>query len=278
MLTLNTSVVMGTDAVHAETKTRDPSFVMPGHHCHSCCELFYVHKGECRFLIDDRIQDLRAGDFILIPPMALHYTRYVFGSCTRTVILFRREDVADDVLSCLPDSKAFLTETRVVQVLAGEQARVEKCLSQIVEEEKNDDPCSAPIRRCIFQGLLLLCRRICGFLPGAPSDIQTTDKQILEAARFISENYMHPLTTGDVAKEIGYSPNYLSRKFRLSAGIGLHEYIVFVRLHHAAQELISSSDSITSIALRCGFSDSNYFKDSFKKKYGVTPRNYRKIR
>ena len=48
-------------------------------------------------------------------------------------------------------------------------------------------------------------------------------------------------------------------------------------LQHAAQELVSTSDSITTIALRCGFSDSNYFKDSFKKKDGVTPRNYRKI-
>ena len=76
---------------------------------------------------------------------------------------------------------------------------------------------------------------------------------------------------------MGFSPNYLSRRFRRAAGIGLHEYIVFVRLQHAARELISSSDTVTDIALRCGFSDGNYFKDAFKKKYGVTPRAYRKI-
>ena len=87
---------------------------------------------------------------------------------------------------------------------------------------------------------------------------------------------MNPITTADVARAVGFSPNYLTRRFREAAGIGLHEYIVFVRLHHAAQELLSTADSITDIALRCGFSDSNYFKDSFKKKYGVTPRNYRK--
>ena len=88
---------------------------------------------------------------------------------------------------------------------------------------------------------------------------------------------MYPITTADVARAVNFSPNYLSRRFRAEAGIGLHEYIVFVRLHHAAQELLSTTDSITAIALRCGFSDSNYFKDSFKKKYGVTPRSYRKI-
>ena len=115
------------------------------------------------------------------------------------------------------------------------------------------------------------------FRPGTVGDIQTTDQQIMNAARFISENYMRPLSTQEVARAVGFSPNYLSRRFRQSAGIGLHEYIVFVRLHHAAQELIATFDSITDIALRCGFSDSNYFKDSFKKKYGVTPREYRKM-
>ena len=99
----------------------------------------------------------------------------------------------------------------------------------------------------------------------------------VQAAHYINEHYMNPMTTADVAQAVGFSPNYLSRKFRTAAGIGLHEYLVFVRLHHAALELISTHDSITTIALRCGFSDSNYFKDSFKKKYGVTPRDYRKL-
>ena len=75
---------------------------------------------------------------------------------------------------------------------------------------------------------------------------------------------------------MGYSPNYLSRKFKEAVGVGVHEYIVFIRLQNAANELLSTKDTITEIALRCGFSDGNYFKDAFKKKYGLTPRDYRK--
>ena len=60
--------------------------------------------------------------------------------------------------------------------------------------------------------------------------------------------------------------------------LGVHEYLMFVRLQHAALDLVSTGDSITEIALRSGFSDSNYFKDAFKKKYGVTPSAYRKNR
>ena len=55
----------------------------------------------------------------------------------------------------------------------------------------------------------------------------------------------------------------------------VHEYLVLLRLKSAALELLSTQDSITEIALRNGFSDSNYFKDAFKKMYGVSPRAYR---
>ena len=55
----------------------------------------------------------------------------------------------------------------------------------------------------------------------------------------------------------------------------MHEYLTFIRLRSAAHELASTADSVTEVALRCGFSNSNYFKDAFKKQYGCTPRAYR---
>jgi len=267
----------GIDGVHAETKIRDQHFIMKGHHCHSCYELFYVESGDCRFLIDEHIFDLHTGDFILVPPMALHYTRYLFGPCRRTVILFRGEDVADEVRRCLPREDRFFSETSVFQTPQAYRGQITGCLKEMAAEEKIRDERSAVLLKLKLQSLLLLCSRVCNFLFEPPAEIHTTDQQILQAAHFICRNYTEPLTSADVARAVGFSPNYLSRKFRAAAGIGLHEYIVFVRLQHAAQELVSTSDSITTIALRCGFSDSNYFKDSFKKKYGITPRNYRKI-
>lgn len=262
--------------VHAETKLRDQRFVMRGHHCHTCYELFYVESGDCRFLIDEHIFDLHPGDFILVPPMGLHYTRYVFGPCRRTVVLFREEDVSEEVRMCMPRAAHFFAETAVFQAPEAYRGQIIALLREMTAEEKIRDGCSALLLKTRLHTLLLLCSRVCNFLFEPPADIHTTDQQILQAAHFICQYYTEPLTSMDVARAVGFSPNYLSRKFRASTGIGLHEYLVFVRLQHAAQELISTADSITAIALRCGFSDSNYFKDSFKKKYGLTPRSYRK--
>ena len=263
------------DAIHAETKLRDPAFIMNGHHCHTCFELFYVENGDCRFLINDHIHDLHAGDFILIPPMVLHYTRYVFGPCRRTVLLFQQSDVSEATRQCMPST--FFEETNIFQAPIAYREQLSGCLKRILAEEKVNDATSVPLRQVLLQELLLLCSRVCYWLSEPPVNIHTTDQEILHAARYISEHYMQPITTEDVAQAVGFSPNHLSRKFRQSAGVGLHEYLVFIRLDHAASELISTGDSITTIALRCGFSTSNYFKDTFKKKYGVTPRQYRKM-
>ena len=138
-----------------------------------------------------------------------------------------------------------------------------------------EDELSAPLLYFQLQELLLFCVRVCNFLQEMPARIQTTNRQVLEAARFISQNYMRPITTAEIAQAAGYSPNYLTREFREKTGIGIHEYLVFIRLQQAAMELLSTNDTITQVALRCGFSDGNYFKDVFKKKFGITPREYR---
>ena len=276
MESISQAQAAGTEGIHAESRVRDSSFVMTGSHCHTCFELFYVENGECRFLIDDHIFDLHTGDFILVPPMSLHYTRYVFGVCKRTVILFRLEDVSEEIRQHLPQGDAFFTHSSIFQVPEAYRNQIQNSLRQMISEEKINDDRSHLIRKLVLQGVLLLCSRVCIFPSKPPVEIHTTDYQLLQAANYINAHYMNPLSTSEVAQAVGFSPNYLSRKFRTAAGIGLHEYIVFVRLHHAAEELISTNDSITTIALRCGYSDSNYFKDSFKKKYGVTPRAYRK--
>ncbi len=268
----------GTDGVHAESRQRDPSFVMTGHHCHSCFELFYVEGGECRFLIDDHIFDMHAGDFILVPPMALHYTRYIFGECRRAVILFREKDILEEVWEGLRSADKSFREAGIFQGPEAYRGQVAGCIKQMIAEEKLSDAHSALIRKICLNGLLLLCARVCRFLSELPADIHTTDRQILQASYFISAHYMNPITAHDIARAAGFSANHLSRKFLQVTGIGLHEYLVFVRLHHAAMELVTTDDSITVIALRNGFSSSNYFKDAFKRKYGVTPRQYRMMK
>ena len=263
------------DRIYAETRVRDAGFVMPSYHCHNYFELFYVESGACRFLAEDHLYDLHAGDFMLIPPQFLHYTRYLFGACKRSTVFFRLEDLDPKMTALLPYDGQFLETLRLFQASLPFQETASGLLARMVAERETDDVLTEFLLPMQLQELLLLCSRNCRFLDDLPAEIPTTDRQILLAARFISEHYMEPITTADIAQAASFSPNYLTRKFREAAGLGVHEYLVYVRLKQAAKDLAATRDTITQIAFRNGFSDSNYFKDAFKKKYGLSPTQYR---
>lgn len=264
--------------VLVECQLREEGFVMSSHHCHSFFEIYYVDRGNCRFMVENNIYDLRKGDFLLIPPDVLHYTRYLDGPCKKYGIYFRSDDISPQVSAAMPGGSSFFYETRIFQLPDAHHYQAELLLDRMLTEEKIEDSRTEAMLYLQLQELLLFCSRNCSFLQDIPANIRTTDRQIVLAARYISDHYMEPISAADIASAAGFSPNYLSKRFREAAGIGVHEYLMFVRLQHAALDLVSTNDSITEIALRSGFSDSNYFKDAFKKKYGTTPSAYRKTR
>lgn len=264
------------DRVRAESLLRPDGFVMPSYHFHPYYELYYVERGACRFFLENEFYDLHAGDFILLPPQVLHYTRYMFGACQRTALFFRPTDV--EGLDVLMDMPGFFDRPGILQVPEAQRDKIHALLGRMLTEERIQDLRSPPLLGLLLRELFLLCSRMGVPLGDAPAKIHTTDQQILLAARYMSEHFREAVTAGDIAAAAGFSPNYLSRKFRECVGIGVHEYLVFLRLQQARLELVSTDDSVTDIALRCGFSSGNYFKDAFLKQYGVTPRAYRKTR
>ena len=264
--------------VHVDRKTRETGCVMRGHHYHPYYELAYIEHGSCRFFIEDTMFDLHDGDFLLIPPQVFDFTRYLFGSCLRCGIYFRAGDLESELISHFPDGADFLSQVRIFQVPTDARREIGRIIMRMAAEDRGFDERSPLMLRLQLQELLLLCSRVCLLLTETPASIHTTDRQVLLAARYINEHFRQQISAADIAAAAGFSPNYLSRKFREAAGIGVHDYLVFIRLRSAAFELISTNDSVTDIALRNGFSDSNYFKDVFKKKYGMTPREYRKTR
>ncbi len=264
------------DRVYAETLVREAGFVMAAHHCHPYYELFGVERGVCRFLAGEQMLDLHSGDLLLIPPQVLHYTRYLFGACRRSAVFFRAEDVEEGTAALLPGGREFFTRPRVLQIPVPHQEQAAAHFQRMAAESRLGDARSPLLLHAQLQELLLRCGRDCQFPGELPAELHTSERSILLAARYIREHYRQRLCTAEIAAHAGFSPNYLTRKFREAAGIGLHEYLALVRLQAAAGELLSTRDSVTEIALRCGFSDSNYFKDAFKKHYGLTPRAYRR--
>lgn len=83
------------------------------------------------------------------------------------------------------------------------------------------------------------------------------------------------LSIGKIAKEIGVTPNYLSRIFKDVTKESCIEFLTRLRLEEAKRLLAQSSMKSYEIAERTGYNNPNYFSALFKKYEGCTPKDFR---
>lgn len=103
----------------------------------------------------------------------------------------------------------------------------------------------------------------------------TVSPQIRRCRDYIELHAEQELKLGFLAKQVGYSEYYLSRKFKKEMGVSISSYIKLVRVEHAKMMLVSSGLPISQIADSLHFASSSHFSESFREITGKTPQQYR---
>ena len=261
------------DRIYINGITRGADYNMSRNHFHEYYEVLYIKTGSCRFFVNNELYDLNSGDFMIIPPHEVHGNKYLAQSY-RYNLYFKSEDCERPLYNRIYD--VYLKKSCFIHIPGTFRADAEQLLSKMLTNDKADDEYSKTILK---NYLAIFFMNLCRYKiePSTYGMVGINDNpEILEAARYITDNFNQEITLDKMADRAGLSPSYFSRKFRSVTGMGMKEYLSFQRLKHAARLLISTTMSITDIALECGFSDSNYFKDAFKNMFGESPRAYRK--
>ena len=261
------------DRIYVNGAGRNSDFQMAENHYHNYYELYYVRHGRVRVYVSNALYTLESGDFIVIPPGRIHYINYLSQS-TRVNIYFREEDLKDGDQPFFPGISERFLRSIIIHVPKIYRESIHSIIDKMIAEESADDTSTPLLQNLLLRQLLLYCNRYCIFR--TESDAETVSSKILKAVRYIDEYYNQPVTLNMLAEMSGFSPSYFSKKFRATTGTGMKEYLTYIRLTHAIEELTSTNHSITEIAMNSGFNDSNYFKDAFKKMYSMSPREYRK--
>lgn len=101
--------------------------------------------------------------------------------------------------------------------------------------------------------------------------------QTFEMARqLIEKRFLDFRTVEEVAKEIGFSPIYLSRLFKRFAGSGAYRYLLRLRMNYAAELILERGLKVSVVADRLNYSDAFQFSRAFKRVYGVPPSSLSK--
>jgi AraC-like DNA-binding protein len=126
----------------------------------------------------------------------------------------------------------------------------------------------AALRGLFIELVVLLCRA-----RSAPPE--AGDRLAVLVSR-LQERLDDRWSLGRMANIVGCSIPSLSRHFRRLLGSSPMEYLIALRLARAKELLLYTDLSVTEIAFECGFSDGNYLARQFKRRLGVSPRDFRR--
>ena len=103
----------------------------------------------------------------------------------------------------------------------------------------------------------------------------TANAKIREVILYILNNPENDLRQKRISSELYINSSYLSTVFAAQTGIRFVEYITNVKLKRASWLLKETDLKIMEIAERLDYRDIGYFSRLFKKKYNMTPTEYR---
>ncbi|MCL6603801.1 MAG: AraC family transcriptional regulator [Paenibacillus sp.] len=93
----------------------------------------------------------------------------------------------------------------------------------------------------------------------------------------VEEKYADPnLSLNAIAQELDLSPSHLGRIYKHMTMETLVDVVNRTRVEKSAELLNRTTESVSEIAEKTGFTNTSYFYRMFKKYYGLTPNDYRK--
>jgi AraC-like DNA-binding protein len=92
---------------------------------------------------------------------------------------------------------------------------------------------------------------------------------------YMNENYSSGISCTELSDLIKTDKFNFIRSFRAQTNKTPYEYLLDLKIEKAKKMLMSDKFSITEISMMCGFSSHSHFTSTFKRKTGISPKEYR---
>lgn len=243
------------------------------HHWHPQYEIIHIIEGRFTVMINDGEYTANKGEALFIPGGMMHggepedaeYECLVFepdAFLRRSMML--EEHSAELISNMRKPSPNVLNENELAKKL------IERIFCELRSKREG--------YRLIVQGAVM---QLFGELARIETDGGAVKNKrrlqgLKNALAFIEDNYSEPVTLDEIASASGMNSGYLCRVFREMTHKTPIDYLNYYRVECACEQIASTDDSMTDIALGCGFCDLSYFIKVFKRYKGVTPSAYGK--
>lgn len=240
---------------------------------HSFWECLYVMGGEVRVSADGRIHNLSRGVLIVHKPEEFH--KFVVTGQGGADVLVFSFDVEGSGACELKDKVFALSEFEkgIVESLLfyirermSEPGRPDRQYLYYLEPFHSIPTYSQVVAVYLQQLLLSFMER------GTPCAASSFRDAVIfsRAVSYLNSNLHRQPTVAEVSRCCNISEAGMKRLFDRYAGIGVHKYLLKLKIRTAA-ELLRGGESVSQVAEKMGFSCQSYFSRAFKRETGASP-------
>jgi AraC-like DNA-binding protein len=246
-------------------------------HFHDAAELVWFQAISGELVSEDGVFTLRAGTLAFVPSMRHHDFAITEGAHSW-------------VLAHLDPSLTAALAAREAQISLGlctaitfdgaMRGRMNTLFDWLLELAAEHAPATglAPARAITAGIIELILGTIAlagdGHPKEAPGESGGLDR-LRPALDLVARSPASPITLSSAASACHLSEAYFSRRFKLVFGNTFSDYLRSYRLRLAAQRLLSGGERINEIAYKTGFASPAHFADQFRRRFGMSPREYR---
>ena len=231
-------------------------------HWHEEAELTMILEGSCTYHIHLEIYEADAGDILFIPPAELHsITVDPENKMTSATYVFHMDylDTNSGDICAVKYLNPISRHALVLPYIIKKEHPAYTKMHRIFCEMEQTHTAQAPGYEMTLKALLLYAAAV--LIPYRQAE--GTRPQLEDEH-----------TAKQLAKLCFFSEYHFMRFFKKYTGMSCLEYIKNLRLEKAASRLAQGGQSVLEVSLSCGFANLSYFYREFRKKYGMTPKQF----
>lgn len=247
-------------------------------HYHLATEIIYIHEGRILVFMNHKRYELGPDDMLVIDSMTIHAVVVLHPHSKGIVIEISKKYMT----KYIPDFELLSLEcfSRDYDQDNPEISAMKDSIKDLfkLHTEKNH---SYLLRS---NGIMMLLLAILEENYSKPTFEVADEKfrermeRLAEIMEFTERNYSKPITLQEAADHLCLNREYFCRYVKKTLGHSYMDYLTHVRLSHIYEELINTSDPVLEIIERNGFANQKLFYSRFRKRFGCTPGELRKMR
>ena len=266
--------------------TLSPSFPSIAAHWHEEIEVIIVLDGSCDYRINLDTFVINKGDILIIDSQSLHSLTYIpnqnmtWASFVFNINMLKSSNT-DGVL--LKYIAPLLNHEHQLPIIIKDNINCYSKIFNVIENiiycyYEKDIAYELELKSLLFKFFSLLYKNdlIEKHQDKNSLTINTTDK-IKLILNYINDHYSEDISINTLAELCEYSQYHFMRFFKKHIGLTCIQYINNLRLEKSSILLTSTNNTIMDISLEVGFDNLSYFNKLFKRKYNLTPKEFRTV-